>query len=73
LINKLTGRSRPALDHGFRDLSRSESPFEKDRIRKAGAGRKKATASYPDLLTALESPVEPLSRGDPESPLRWTV
>jgi hypothetical protein len=73
LISKLTGMSRPALDHGFLDLSRSESPFEKDRIRKAGAGRKKATASYPDLLTALESLVEPLSRGDPESPLRWTI
>jgi hypothetical protein len=43
-----------------------------DRIRKAGGGRKKLTQQGPGLLSALEALVEPTTRGDPESPLRWT-
>jgi hypothetical protein len=73
LISTITGMSRPALDHGFLDLSSNESQSEKTGIRKPGAGRKKVTANNPELLTKLESLVEPLSRGDPESPLRWTI
>jgi hypothetical protein len=73
-ICKLTGMSRPTLNSGLRELSGSEeSPCEMNRIRKKGAGRKKITSDYPDLLKALESLVDPLSRGDPESPLRWTI
>jgi hypothetical protein len=42
------------------------------RIRKAGGGRKTIIDHYPDFQNALECLVEPLTRGDPESPLRWT-
>jgi transposase len=42
------------------------------RVRRAGAGPKALTAKQPGLLAALDALVEPTSRGDPESPLRWT-
>jgi hypothetical protein len=44
-----------------------------ERIRNAGAGRPPLTAADPALLTALLALIEPTTRGDPESPLRWTV
>src|SRR5262249_52750159 len=53
---------------------RQEHPDEpiSPRLRQAGAGRKTLCALDPDLLSALERLVEPLTRGDPQSPLRWT-
>ena len=42
------------------------------RLRKPGGGRKRLTDSDPELMNALEALVEPASRGDPMSPLRWT-
>jgi hypothetical protein len=42
------------------------------RIRRPGGGRKPLTENDPDLLDALEHLVDPMTRGDPESPLRWT-
>jgi hypothetical protein len=42
------------------------------RIRSPGGGRKALTESDPGLWAALEGLVEPMSRGDPRSPLRWT-
>jgi hypothetical protein len=46
--------------------------LESKRIRREGGGRKAITESDPDIWKHLESLVEPLTRGDPESPLRWT-
>ena len=43
------------------------------RVRRKGGGRKKKVELEPRLLSDLESLVEPATRGDPESPLRWTV
>ncbi len=45
---------------------------EPNRIRRSGAGRKKLTDKDPGLLGALNKLVDPVTRGDPESPLRWT-
>jgi transposase len=74
LVCKATGMSRPTLNHGLRELSgQLESTCDMKRIRREGAGRKQITTEHPDLVSALESLVEPLSRGDPESPLRWTI
>jgi len=42
------------------------------RIRRPGGGRKALTENDPELLDALEHLVDPVTRGDPESPLRWT-
>jgi len=46
--------------------------LDKDRIRRSGGGRKKTAESQPSISEALEALVDPDSRGDPESPLRWT-
>ena len=42
------------------------------RLRRPGGGRKSLTLVDPDLLASLEALVDPMTRGDPESPLRWT-
>src|SRR6266550_901616 len=42
------------------------------RVRRPGAGRKPAICKDPTLLADLEALVKPTTRGDPESPLRWT-
>ena len=42
------------------------------RVRRPGGGRKRATERDPTLQQDLERLVEPVTRGDPESPLRWT-
>jgi hypothetical protein len=44
----------------------------KQRIRRAGAGRRPVVADDPQLVVDLESLIDPATRGDPESPLRWT-
>jgi transposase len=49
------------------------NPVPPDRSRQAGGGRKRAEHHQPDLPQALERLVDPATRGDPESPLRWTT
>ncbi|MEK7717730.1 MAG: ISAzo13 family transposase, partial [Pseudomonadota bacterium] len=49
-----------------------EEPIAAGRIRRPGAGRPKLLVRDPELPGALETLVEPLTRGDPQSPLRWT-
>lgn len=72
-VSRATGVSRRAIRQGVEELeeiSRRSAP--QSRVRRAGGGRKKAVAKNPRLLEALERLVEPRTRGDPESPLRWT-
>jgi hypothetical protein len=74
-VAKATGLSRDTIRLGVQELRhRKAHPDEpvSPRLRKPGAGRKALTTLDPDLLAALERLVEPLTRGDPESPLRWT-
>jgi len=65
-----TGMSRSTIRAGLRQLR--EPPLESGRIRRPGGGRKKLTDKHPDLLSRLEALIEPATRGDPQSPLRWT-
>jgi len=70
-----TGLARDTVTMGLRELEyRERHPDEPvtRQLRRPGAGRKPLTATDPTLLAALEALVEPLTRGDPESPLRWT-
>jgi hypothetical protein len=70
-----SSQERPAWPEPFyAGLYELEHPGEvpPDRIRKTGGGRKNTTEHNPDFPRRLESLVEPLVRGDPESPLRWT-
>jgi hypothetical protein len=52
---------------------RGKTALPPERIRRAGGGRRRAILNDPQLLPALDGLVEPTSRGDPESPLRWTI
>ena len=42
------------------------------KVRRAGGGRRRHEVAHPELIPALEKLVDPVTRGDPESPLRWT-
>lgn len=72
LVAKATGLSRTTLHREAVGRPSGQSPSAPERIRKVGGGRKPATQQEPELLSALEALVEPTTRGDPESPLRWT-
>ena len=72
-VSRATGVSRKAIRRGLEELS--EPPLERlppGRVRRAGAGRKSVESRQPGLREALEELVESTTRGDPESPLRWT-
>ena len=69
-VSRASGLSRKAIAHGIEDIKNGYCP-PKGRLRRVGAGRKKITANDPQLLDALSRLIEPETRGDPESPLRW--
>ena len=70
-VSRACGLSRKAIANGIREIEAGTAP-PPGRVRQPGAGRKKITAHDPRLMGALERLVEPETRGDPESPLRWT-
>ena len=70
-----TGMSSATVNKGLGELEAAESGegvLPPGRIRKPGAGRKRARDEQPGLAAALASLVEPTARGDPQAPLRWT-
>jgi hypothetical protein len=69
-VSRALGMSRRTVLRGVRemDLGKDDMP---GRVRKPGGGRKPAKAVQPGLLDALRKLVEPATRGDPETPLRW--
>jgi len=70
LVNRACGLSRNAIARGIAEIADGASPGV-GRIRRAGAGRRPITARDPRLLAALDRLIDPDTRGDPESPLRW--
>ena len=72
IVAKATGLSRATLHRVGLDHDQEVATPHPDRVRKVGGGRKKLIHQEPSLLSALEALVEPTTRGDPESPLRWT-
>jgi len=70
-VARASGISRRAIHRGLKELN-SDEAVPTDRVRDLGGGRKSAIHHHPDLLEKLECLIEPLTRGDPESPLRWT-
>jgi transposase len=71
VVGRVTGLSRNTIVHGIED-AQQKNGLDTARIRQAGGGRKRKTAVDTTLTGALERLVEPDSRGDPQSPLRWT-
>jgi hypothetical protein len=70
-VSQATGVSRRVIRAGIRELQAPES-LPSGRVRRPGGGRKSAVEKDPELPAALERLIEPTTRGDPESPLRWT-
>lgn len=67
-----TGMSQATVRAGLRELAADLPSAEAGRVRRTGGGRKPLTASDPELAAALEHKLDPVTRGDPMAPLRWT-
>jgi transposase len=72
-VRAATGISPHTIRKGLRELeSRAKKTPMPQRLRAPGAGRKRCTTADDKLESALERLVDPVTRGDPQSPLRWT-
>ena len=72
-VHRATGVARNTIVQGGRDLkSPPQQRLDAKRIRKAGGGRKKTVDLNPDIRKDLDALIDPVTRGDPESPLRWS-
>ncbi len=71
VVSRATGLARQVISAGIKELQQGERAGE-GRIRRIGGGRKSTASKDPRLREDLERLVEPVTRGDPESPLRWT-
>lgn len=70
-VSVATGISRRVIRQGKKELHARAAKLE-GRLRRPGGGRKRAVAEDPSLWVAVEKLLQPVTRGDPESPLRWT-
>jgi len=71
LVARAAGVREATVSLGVAELEAGEAPL--GRVRRPGGGRKRSADRDPGLVAALLALVEPEERGDPESPLRWTV
>jgi len=74
-VSNATGMSPNTIRKGLAELASREGDPDAEvssRLRKAGGGRKRLTETDPALSEELDRLVAPLTRGDPQSPLRWT-
>lgn len=81
-VQQASGLSRVSINKGKKELKKAppettasslNKQEAKKRIRKEGGGRHKLTEKQPSLVKALDSLVDPYTRGDPETPLKWTT
>jgi hypothetical protein len=68
---RASGLSRPTVYRGLVELD--EPAFDAGRVRAVGGGRKPVVMTDPQVIAALEELIDPVSRGDPRSLLRWTT
>src|SRR5258708_29974881 len=74
-VSQATGLSPNTIRKGQQELAargKSSNTRLPMRLRRAGGGRQKKTVSDPNLSGALESLLDPVTRGEPETPVRWT-
>jgi Rhodopirellula transposase DDE domain len=72
IVEEATGMSRTTIRVGRSELRAGVDRADVVNVRRAGGGRPSIETMSPDIIGALESLVDPVTRGDPESPLRWT-
>ncbi len=70
LLSNITGMSRSTVAKGVREYETGE--VDVTRVRDKGGGRKRLTLQHPEIKQSIEHIIDSDSRGDPESPLRWT-
>jgi hypothetical protein len=71
-VSEATGIARSTIGYGLRELRGVAPDSALGGVRRKGAGRKPLTQTDPTLLSDLERLVDPDTRGDPMSPLKWT-
>src|SRR5215204_6734938 len=72
IVERATGLSRTTIRAGRDELRGGVTPDDVVAIRRPGGGRPRLEDRSPAIVAALELLVDPVTRGDPESPLRWT-
>ena len=72
MVERATGMSRTTIRSGRDELLDGVEPEDVVKTRRGGGGRRPLQETNPKIVKALESLVDPVTRGDPESPLRWT-
>jgi transposase len=72
-VERATGISRKTIRRGLREIeSKHSDSLAQHRSRHQGGGRKKTDTIFTDIRHELDALIDPLTRGDPETPLRWT-
>jgi len=72
IVSNATRISRVTISKAKKEIKEGKAVIESIRIRESGGGRKRLVDSYPDIIKELDIMIDPFTRGDPESPLRWT-
>jgi hypothetical protein len=72
IVEQATGMSRTTIRVGRDELRAGVDPSDVVKVRRSGGGRPSIEETSPEIVPALEALVDPVTRGDPESPLRWT-
>jgi transposase len=73
IVFKAIGLAKTTISRGIMELETGRAAHPKGKIRKIGGGRKRLENIHENLLDEIEALVDPETRGDPESPLRWTT
>ncbi len=71
-VERATGLSRTTIRLGRYELAGGVSTDDVVNVRRPGGGRPRIEDTSPEIIGVLEALVDPVTRGDPESPLRWT-
>src|SRR3972149_2108191 len=71
IVEEATGLSRTTIRVGRDELRAGVASADVVKVRGAGGGRPTVEQKSPGIVDALERLVDPVTRGDPESPLRW--
>lgn len=70
-VSRACGLSRVTLTKAIKELN--QTPLPSGQIRRKGGGRHRVESNDSKLINSLEKIIEPGTRGDPESPLKWTL